>query len=182
MESVDAEICRRRYKHSSRIIRAIAQRVKYVPYIACKPSTISSMNGHHPRSVIIQKQSLLAFPIKRCFSNLATLFQKKLFFKACWCTLFFQKVFLFFRDCPFGFGNYCPEFQEKFFFKACWCTLFFQKVFLFFRDCPFGFGNYCPEFQEKLFFKACWCTLFFSKSISLFQRLPFWFWKLLLKF
>ena len=50
-------ICRRRYKHSSRIIRAIAQRVKYVPYIACKPSTISSMNGHHPRSVIIQKQS-----------------------------------------------------------------------------------------------------------------------------
>lgn len=50
-------ICRRRYKHSSRIIRAIAQRVKYVPYIACKPSTISSMNVHHPRSVIIQKQS-----------------------------------------------------------------------------------------------------------------------------
>ena len=118
---------------------------------------------------------LLAFPIKRFFSNLATLFQKKVFFKACWCTLFFQKVFLFFRDCPFGFGNYCPEFQEKLFFKACWCTLFFQKVFLFFRDCPFGFGNYCPEFQEKLFFKACWCTLFFQKVFLFFRDCPFGF-------
>ena len=66
---------------------------------------------------------LPAFPIKS-FSQILPFFLRETFFKVCWCALFFQKVYLFFRDCPFGFGNYCPNFEPKF----CYTTCFHKKI------------------------------------------------------
>ena len=64
-----------------------------------------------------------SFSHQKFFSNLAIFFKRN-FFQSLLVRTFFQKVYLFFRDCPFGFGNYCPNFEPKF----CYTTCFHKKI------------------------------------------------------